>query len=164
MSLWLKVAAASIFFAIFFIAGCAIQPAARDLNQYASWRGRIALRIDSDQPQSVSAGFELVGNAQAGELTLLTPLGTTALSLIWSKQTAVMRSNGEVRYFNSLDSLIKQAIGTDIPVEALFAWLSGDSMDVSGWSADLSQYASGRITARRTEPSPLAELRLVLEK
>lgn len=74
-----------------------------------------------------------------------------------------MRSNGDVRYFASLDELIKQAVGTEIPVVALFAWLAGDNMNVKGWHADLTQHAKGRITARRTEPAPVAELRLVLE-
>jgi len=122
------------------------------------------VRVESDQPQSFTAGFELTGNAQAGELTLFTPLGSTAAALSWSSQTALMRSNGDVRYFDSLNALIKQAVGTEIPVVALFAWLAGDNMNVAGWSADLSQQANGRITARRTQPAPLAEIRLVIEK
>jgi outer membrane lipoprotein LolB len=74
-----------------------------------------------------------------------------------------MRTQGEIRHYESLDALIKQAVGTEIPVVALFAWLAGDNMNVAGWSADLSQHAEGRITARRTEPTPIAELRLILE-
>jgi outer membrane lipoprotein LolB len=128
----------------------------------------LAVRLDAEPPQSpeqsFAAGFELTGNAQAGELTLFTPLGTTAAALSWSAQTAILRSDGTVRQFESLDALIKQAVGTEVPVTALFAWLAGDSMTVAGWSADLSQYGSGRITARRTQSGPPAELRLVLEK
>jgi outer membrane lipoprotein LolB len=132
------------------------------------WRGRLAVRVEADfspsQPQSFSAAFELTGTPLAGELTLYTPLGTTVAALSWSTQTAVMRSNGNTRTFESLDALIKQALGTDIPVTALFAWLAGDNVQVAGWRADLTQHADGRITARRTEPTPVAELRLVLEK
>ena len=115
------------------------------------------------QSQSFSAEFELTGNAQAGELTLYTPLGSTAAALSWSPQTARMRTNGEFHYFESLDALIRQAVGTEIPVVALFAWLAGDNMVIAGWSADLSHHANGRITARRTQPAPVAELRLVLD-
>jgi outer membrane lipoprotein LolB len=75
-----------------------------------------------------------------------------------------MRTNGDIRSFASLDALIQQAVGAEIPVAALFAWLAGDNMSVAGWSADLSQLANGRVTARRTEPAPVTELRLVLEK
>ena len=124
----------------------------------------MAIRIESDQPQSFSAGFELVGNALVGELTLFTPLGSTAASLSWSSHAAVMRTNGEVRHFESLNALIKQAVGTEIPVAALFGWLAGEGVNASGWSADLSQRANGRITARQTESLPQAELRLVLEQ
>ena len=152
------------------MAGCAVPSRVQTPNQaeVPLWRGRLAVRLEADPPQSQAqsfgAEFELTGNAQAGELTLYTPLGTTAAALSWSAQAAVMRTNGEVRNFESLDALIKQAIGTEVPVTALFAWLAGDNLSAAGWRADLSQRASGRITAHRTEPAPLAELRLLLEK
>jgi outer membrane lipoprotein LolB len=60
--------------------------------------------------------------------------------------------------------LITQTLGTDIPVTALFAWLAGDTLQVEGWTADLSERANGRITARRVQPEPQAELRLIIEK
>lgn len=128
----------------------------------------MAVRVEADFPhnpiQSFSAEFELSGNALTGELTLYTPLGNTAATLNWTPQTAILRANGDVRYFDSLDNLIKQTVGTEIPVEALFAWLSGDNLIVDGWHADLSQQVSGKITARRSEPRPQAEIRLVLDK
>lgn len=161
---------AALFFAIIFIAGCAGPARVSSINQSepSVWRGRLAVRIESDpaqfQPQTFAAGFELTGNAQTGELTLYTPLGTTAAALSWSAQTALMRTNGDIRSFASLDALIQQALGTELPVAALFAWLAGDNMSAAGWNADLSQRAHGRVTARRTEPAPVTELRLVLEK
>jgi outer membrane lipoprotein LolB len=75
-----------------------------------------------------------------------------------------MRAQGEQRHFESLDALIQQAVGTDVPVAALFAWLSGTQMTADGWTADLTQHAQGRITARRTSPLPGAELRLIFDK
>lgn len=166
----MRVVCAAVLFVTFFLAGCAVPPRATIANhpEVSSWRGRLAVSVEADQPlsqaQSFSAGFELSGNALAGELTLYTPLGNTAATLAWSSESAVMRRNGEVRYFESLDALIKQAVGTEIPVTAFFAWLAGDNMTAAGWRADLSQHANGRITARRTLPAPMAELRLVLEK
>ena len=155
--------------ATFFITGCAVPTKTTTLNQseVALWRGRLALRVESDRAQSeprlLSAGFELSGNAAAGALTLYTPLGSTVAALSWSSQAVSMQTNGDILYFDSLDALIKEALGTEIPVAALFAWLAGNNMAVTGWSVDLSQHASGRITARRTEPAPPAELRLVLD-
>ena len=127
----LQFAVAAIFFATFFIAGCAIPTRASVQNgpELAPWRGRLAVRIEADQPQSqaqsFSASFELTGTPLNGELTLFTPLGNTAAALSWSAQSALMRTNGDVRHFESLDELIKQAVCTDIPVVALFAWLAG---------------------------------------
>jgi len=161
---------AACFLIVIFVAGCAVptRVSVSDQSEHTIWRGRLSVRVESDRaetpPQAFAAGFELTGNAQTGELTLYTPLGTTAAALSWSAQTALMRTNGDVRSFASLDALIEQAVGTEIPVAALFAWLAGDDMRAAGWSADLSQRADGRLTARRTEPPPITELRLVLEK
>ncbi len=166
MSSGVKVVWTVLLAAVFFIAGCAAPPQV-DLghrSELLPWRGRLAVRVESDQTQSFSAGFELSGTPLAGELTLYTPLGTTAAALSWTSQTAVLRRPGEVHYFTSLDGLIQQALGAEIPVVALFAWLAGDNMVVAGWNADLSQHGAGRITARRTAPAPAAELRLVLDQ
>jgi outer membrane lipoprotein LolB len=160
----------AVLAASFLISGCALAPSVASSAQSdtASWRGRLAVRVDSNgapgQSQSFAAGFELTGNAQVGELTLYTPLGTTAASLSWSEQSAVMRSAGDQKNFESLTALIRHAIGTEVPVAALFAWLAGDNMSAAGWSADLSNYATGSILASRTEPAPAAQIRLILEK
>lgn len=155
--------------ALIFISGCTTPPHLKtaDSSEAPPWHGRLAVQIASDAaqsaPQSFSAAFELSGNATAGELILYAPLGNIAAALSWSPQAAVMRARGEVTQYESLDALIQQALGTAVPVAALFAWLRGDPVMAAGWSADLSQKAAGRITARRTEPLPQAELRLVLE-
>ncbi|MEI8170085.1 MAG: lipoprotein insertase outer membrane protein LolB [Rhodoferax sp.] len=166
----MKVILAVIFFATFFIAGCAVPTRATSQigSETPSWHGRLAIQIEADSisspAQSFSAEFELTGTPVTGELTLFTPLGSTAATLTWTPQSATMRSNSDTRTFESLEALIRHAVGTDIPVVALFAWLAGNDLKVAGWSADLSKHAVGRISARRTEPAPMAELRLVLEK
>lgn len=160
----MKVFCAAIVLASVFIAGCAAPSQVRHSTQseVALWRGRLALRVESEQPQSFSSGFELSGNSLTGALTLFTPMGTTAGALSWSPQAAFLHSNGEVRSFESLDELMKQTLGTELPVAALFAWLAGHDLEVAGWRTDLSQHASGRISARRMAPWS-AELRLVLD-
>ena len=157
---------AVFFSAIVLLAGCATptRDGIQGMPEHSVWRGRLAVQVKAEPPQSFSAGFELTGTPVLGELTLYTPLGSTAAALSWSSQTAIMRAQGEVRHFESLASLIKEAVGTERPVVALFAWLAGDNMRVAGWNADLSQHATGRITARRTAPAPAAELRLVLDQ
>ena len=56
-----------------------------------------------------------------------------------------------------------EATGAPLPVASLFDWLAGKPTPVPGWEADVSQVAEGRLRARRTEPPPPADLRLVFE-
>lgn len=150
------------------IAGCAgsVKPIGQYDAETRSWNGRLAVRIDGvndGPPQSFSASFYLIGQARAGELILYGPLGSTAAHLNWTPDAATLLSNGTVRNFNSLSELAQQATGTDLPIAALFDWLAGRDVPVSGWQADLSQLGQGRLTARRLQPEPGAELRLILE-
>ncbi len=166
----LRFLAVTLSIASFLIPGCAapIRASVQNGVETSIWYGRLVVRVDPEspslEPQSFSASFELTGTPSAGQLNLLTPIGSTAASLTWSPGTAVMRAQGEERHFESLEALIQQAVGTDIPVPALFAWLAGDNVSTAGWTADLTQHAQGRITARRTSPLPAAELRLVLDQ
>ena len=151
------------------LTACAVPPTASDMPSANRWRGRLALTVQTNKlaqapAQSLSAGFELSGSPQTGELTLYTPLGGTAAVLFWSERSATLRSAGESRDFASLEDLIRHALGTELPLAALFAWLAGDNREVAGWQADLSQYAAGRILARRTEAGSEAQIRLILEK
>lgn len=131
-------------------------------SQY--WRGRLALRVDSEPPQAFSAGFELSGQATQGELRLYSPLGTVLAELRWTPRSATLARNGETQQFDSLDALATQATGAALPVAALFEWLTGVQTTADGWLADLSQLEAGRLTAQRTQPAPTTELRLLLER
>ncbi len=168
MKFLLRLACTSVFIAIFFIAGCASYTGSNELfGVYSSpWHGRLALRIEPalGQSQSFSAEFELTGNEQVGELTLYSPLGSTAAAITWTPQSATMRANGEIRRFDSLGELLREVIGTELPVSALFAWVAGEHKGANGWSADLTDYPRGRIKARRQDPTPAAELILVLTR
>ncbi len=129
------------------------------------WMGRLSLQIQSEPAQSFSASFELRGQASAGELVLISPLGNTLGILRWSPSEALLDSGGgKVQRFSSVDELMMQSTGAALPVEALFSWLRGTQANVSGWSADLSRYDDGRITAKRVLPTPQADLRVVLDR
>ena len=154
-------------FAAFFIAGCAQLPRAGAQGGPKSelWTGRISLQVQSEPPQSFSASFELKGQAERGELSLISPLGSVLGVLRWSPGEAVLDSgNGKIQRFASVDELMAQATGAAVPLGALFAWLQGDNAAASGWSADLSRYQDGRISAKRVQPAPQADLRVVLDQ
>ncbi|MDM0113893.1 lipoprotein insertase outer membrane protein LolB [Variovorax sp. J22R133] len=124
----------------------------------------MSLRIDSAPPQSFSALFDLRGNAQAGELTLTSPIGSTLGLARWSPGEAVLQNGSDSRRFDSVEAMIEAATGAAIPMDALFGWLDGQDKPVAGWKANLSQVASGSIQATRSTPQPTAELRILFEQ
>ena len=143
------------------LAGCA-QPMPSAPVEENSWNGRIALQIDGQASQSFSAMFELRGTAQAGGLVLLSPFGNRIAQLDWKDGHAQLVSGQDSRTSDSLDTLLQDVTGTRIPVTALFNWLKGTQASATGWQADLTGIADGRLTARRDDPQPTATLRIAL--
>jgi outer membrane lipoprotein LolB len=127
------------------------------------WSGRLALRVDSQPPQAFSALFDLQGDAQAGELRLASALGQTLATVRWSATGAELQQGSEIRRRGSLDELTAELTGAPLPVAALFDWLAGRASEAGGWRADLSAQAQGRLVARREQPAPSAELRVVVQ-
>ena len=97
-------------------------------------------------------------------MTLISPIGTILSILRWSPLETVMESGREVQRFESMDALLEKTTGAAIPVAALFDWLEGKNTSFNGWIADVSQQGNGRITARRVDPAPQADLRIVLNQ
>ncbi|MGV3492293.1 MAG: outer membrane lipoprotein LolB [Ramlibacter sp.] len=157
---WLWLAALALL-----LAGCAVPPRTAVAPGVKSWVGRLALAVEGQASQSFSAGFELKGAPEAGELALYNPLGGTLAVLAWAPGSATLRgADGDTRQFPSLDALAQEATGATIPVAALFDWLEGRATPVEGWQPDLSRVADGRLAARRTAPPPVADLRVVFER
>lgn len=147
-----------------FLAGCAAPPHTPTPPGVQSWSGRLALSVQGQAGESFSAGFELKGAPERGELTLTNPLGGILAVLDWAPGLATLRSaSGATRAFPSLADLAQEATGAPIPVAALFDWLQGKPTPVAGWQPDVSRVADGRLQARRTDPPPPADLRLVFE-
>ena len=126
------------------------------------WIGRLALTIESDPVQHFSASFELRGNADQGSLSLSSPLGQQLALAQWDAQQALLQHNGRSTAYASMDELSAALAGVALPLPALFAWLQGQAAEIEGWQADLTRHAQGRLQARRWQPGPAVELRLVL--
>ena len=145
------------------LAGCATPPRTSDVAQQ-SWSGRLAVQVHSAPPQSLTAGFELNGSPDAGELRLYSPLGTTLAIIRWRPGMAQMQRGNEWVEADSLSALSEQLLGTDAPIAALFDWLVGRMTEVPGWQADLRRLGDGHLSATRQRPLPAADLRLVLDQ
>ena len=136
--------------------------------------GRLSVRIDANPVQNVSAGFELRGNGNSGELRLHSPLGTRLAAARWSPGSAVLAdSQGEQRYAN-LDDLSRRALGEALPLAALPDWLAGrpwpqaphrlspSGFEQLGWQVSLTRRAEGFIEASRAA-APAVMLRVKLD-
>lgn len=144
-------------------AGCAT-PRMTPVDANAYWSGRMAIQVLKDPPESLSAGFELQGSAQAGEMVLLSPIGTTLARLEWTPQGARLAQGQQQVDSISLQRLGARLTGTELPIAALFEWLAGRPAEAPGWQVDLSAHAQGRISAERREPSPGAVLSIALDR
>ena len=144
-------------------AGCAT-PRMTPMDANAYWSGRMAIQVLKDPPESLSAGFELQGSALAGEMVLLSPIGTTLARLEWTPQGARLTQGQQQVDSPSLQRLGARLTGTELPIAALFEWLAGHPAEAPGWQVDLSAHAQGRISAERREPSPGAVLRIALDR
>jgi outer membrane lipoprotein LolB len=154
------------------LVGCATPPAPERGPGFLS--GRLALQVASSPPQSLNAGFELLGNAERGELKLLSTLGTVLAAARWAPGEVTLQTAEGTRQFDSLESLAREALGQALPLAALPDWLAGrpwmgaphqptaEGFEQAGWRVQTSQHAEGRIQAWRLSP-PDTTLRVRLD-
>ena len=143
------------------LSACATAPRERTAS---FWSGRIGLQVQSDPPQNLQATFELQGTPQLGDLTLLNPMGGILARLSWNPQQATLERGTERWTQPKVEQLTEQLVQTPLPVQALFDWIGGRPTPHAGWEVDLSDHAQGRIVARRRQPAPPAEMRIVLDQ
>ncbi len=153
------------------------------------YAGRLAVRTDAtpDRPaRAVSGQFELSGNASSGQLILTSPLGTTVARARWSDPVGTqgipsrieLEADGATTHYATLEDMMQRAIGDQLPLPAMFDWLSGHawpnvpvegggatgSFDQLGWHVDLSQLRDNRlIDAQRALPAPALHVRVKLD-
>ena len=71
--------------------------------------------MQSEPVQAFFAGFELKGQADNGELTLISPLGSILGIMRWTPSEAVLEQNGSIKRFASTDELLTQTTGAAVP-------------------------------------------------
>jgi len=161
-----------VLFAIFLLASCASPISTRSQNDAKNnyWHGRLSVRVAADpatartQSQSLVSEFELEGTPEQGQLTLFSPIGSTAARIDWTAHSALLLAQGKQQSYTSIAILLSDLTGADLPVSAFFAWLKGQAEQAPGWQIDLSQFAFGKISAKRDFPQPQTEIRVMLEQ
>jgi outer membrane lipoprotein LolB len=129
------------------------------------WTGRIGITEQGEGGRSFSAGFELQGSAAAGRLQVLSPLGGVLRQLQWDDSGAWLEDgSGHRQRYADLADLSRQTLGTALPIEALFDWLKGIASPAPGWQPDLARLAEGRLSATRSTPEPIVQLRVLIDQ
>lgn len=143
--------------------------------------GRLSVHVAAlppDEPaRSMSAHFELGGNAERGRLNVSTPLGTRVAEARWSPSEATLvRAGGGETAYPDLDTLTRAMLGETLPVAAWFDWLAGRPWPPAaseasaappgfrqlGWQVDLAGFGDGLVVARRDAP-PAVTVRAKLD-
>jgi outer membrane lipoprotein LolB len=146
-------------------AACTTVPPAPPPEASDVLSGRLALRVEpvgSEAPRSVSAAFDLRGDARAGTLGLSTPLGSMLAQARWSPAEVVLTTPRETRRFASLDELTREALGESVPIEAWFDWLRGRPWpeapsvlgEVAPGASAGTASTGGASTSRSSTPAP----------
>ena len=168
------------------LSACATHPPPLAGHVYS---GRLAVRTDAApyQPaRSVTGQFELSGNASVGQLILTSPIGTTVARASWSDPVGTLgtpsrielEADGTTTRYATLEDMMQRAIGDQLPLPAMFDWLSGQpwpaepaqrsadggSFAQLGWQVDVSKLGSDRlIDAQRAIPAPVLHVRVKLD-
>ena len=168
------------------VQACATYPPPLPGHVYS---GRLAVRTDAAPnwpARSVTGQFELSGNASSGQLILTSPIGTTVARARWSDPVGSqgapskieLEADGTTTHYATLEEMMQRAIGDQLPLPAMFDWLSGrpwpdapvergttgPTFDQLGWHVDLSQLADNRlIDAQRALPAPTLHVRVKLD-
>ena len=134
------------------------------LKQMGHWQGRLSLRVLQPQPEQFSANFELHGSAETGELSIISPLGTTLAVARWTPHNAQLLQGQKVQDYASMEALTQQLTGAALPLQALLAWLDTDGPPLPGWQLTSESPSTGRrVFARREAPLPALQLTLLLD-
>lgn len=157
------------------IAGCASPPPRESPNLIS---GRLVVQVaahGAKPARQMASGFELRGQAQAGQLDLLSPLGTVVLQARWRPDSAEVATSEGTRTYANLSELARRALGEPIPLEALADWLrarpwsglphaaTSEGFEQAGWQVDLQRAGEGFIAVRRESPPPAITLRARLD-
>jgi len=128
------------------------------------WEGRLTLRIAKNPPEQFSTAFEMTGRPEQGQLSFLSPLGTTLARVHWNPQGASLQQGSDVQKFDSMDDLTLRLTGAALPLPQLMAWLDRAGPPVNGWQINAQALPSGRrVMADRQQPLPALQLTVLLD-
>ena len=164
------------------LGGCAVAPKSSPVLMGESLSGRLSVRVeavDGAAARSLSAAFELQGNAKSGSFNLATPLGTLLAQARWAPGQVVLATPRGESSFTDLDELTREVLGESVPLVALFDWLRGrpwpgaasaalvpatePGFQQLGWTISLARFDQDWVAAQR-EQAPAVTVRAKLDR
>ena len=134
----------------------------------AHLEGRLLIEIGSSPAKRISSSFELDTDGANGELRLLGPLGTTSALITWNPAQAQLQStelNPPLRHYPSLSMLMKQWLGTELPLQAILRWLQGQDERIPGWQLlDSGNNTKVAVRASVQGQEPSVSIKLMLNE
>lgn len=156
-------------------AGCAsIQPTeppfppASQTDTVPRWslQGQMSIKLAAwlDQPaQGITVGYFLEGSDKAGQMALMTPLGSQMARVEWQADGVWLDDGRQRQPFPSLEALSERLFGETLPLQALPWWMQGvpapdlphqpisdgAAFEQVGWRIGRPDPAAGRIVAER---------------
>jgi len=129
-------------------------------------QGQMSIKLAAwlDQPaQGVTVGYFLEGSDEAGQMALMTPLGSQMARVEWQPDSVWLDDGRQRRPFASPEALSEQLFGEALPLQALPWWMQGlpapglphqptsdgAAFEQVGWRITRPDPASGRIVAER---------------
>jgi outer membrane lipoprotein LolB len=169
------------FLAALLLAACATVAPPAEAPSGDILSGRLAVNVAAtpqSSGRSLSAMFELQGDARVGRLNLSTPLGSMLAQARWAPGNVVLATPQGERRFDDLDGLTREVLGESLPLAALFDWLrgrpwpgtashplaapAGAGFEQLGWVVDLARFDQSVVAASR-DRAPAVTVRAKLD-
>jgi outer membrane biogenesis lipoprotein LolB len=129
-------------------------------------QGQMSLKLGAygDQPaKGMSLGFFFDGSPNAGQLDLMTLMGTQVARIRWSPGLATLQDDHGTRSFADLEALSMAALGEALPLGLLMQWVQGHpapgepsqagpvdgTFEQAGWSIDTRELDAKKLQATR---------------
>jgi len=129
-------------------------------------QGQMSIKLSAfgeQAAQGLSLGFFFAGNTDAGQLDLMTLMGSQVAQVNWQADEAWLTNDKGRRRYNNLDELSQAALGEVLPLRQLIHWLQGqpepeqpsqpgpqaDTFIQQGWLIDAHELAEKKLHARR---------------
>lgn len=117
------------------LVACATPQGGRTLHPQALFAadGRLSVVVTAaaadTPPRTTSGRFTWTERAERSEIALYSPLGETIAEIETGPVRSVMRTAGSVEEAPTPEALAARALGVDLPVSGLRAWLRGRTRD-----------------------------------